>query len=313
MASERLTPVMQLMVSEGLLDLPTPSALAKRLSRRFMREIFDQTGHTIQSYPYENHVRASPSDAFRVTLGPTLDPFSEAAKCEEFACRVSTAERFARSIPLYVDQAIVPDPITAVLFQEEPPSIQRLAQELHPRLGVLRTVMPLVDAGIVRFSASAHAVCAHCKAERERLTEGGLDYCRQLLIDSGLKIEIARRRDGNGARITLASPKLLGEGPHGLSGSFSLSKDRARRFLKYFDRGTKRGKMARADGEALERYIRTFVSSNVGNVMFDMDSAAMSRSAFASGSPLEAAFLASLDGAAPAPAEIQKWEALPVS
>ena len=51
MAADRLTPVMQLMVSEGLLDLPNPNALAKRLSQRFMRGIFDQTLYTIRSYP----------------------------------------------------------------------------------------------------------------------------------------------------------------------------------------------------------------------------------------------------------------------
>ena len=64
MAADRLTPVMQLMVSEGLLDLPNPNALAKRLSQRFMRGIFDQTLYTIRSYPYENHVGASAGDAF---------------------------------------------------------------------------------------------------------------------------------------------------------------------------------------------------------------------------------------------------------
>jgi hypothetical protein len=274
-----------------------------------MREIFDQMLYTIRSYPYENH-DASPSDAFRVTLGQTLDPFSEAGKCEELRCRVSTAQRFAQSIPLYVDQAIVSDPISSILFQEHLPTLPRLAEELHTRLSILRTILPLVDAGIVRFAASAHALCAHCKAERDRLTERGLDYCRQLFMDSGLRVEVARRRDGKGGRITLTCPKLLGTGPHELCAAFDLNKERARRFMKYFGRRTKRGTMSRADSAALERYIRTFVSSQVGHVMFGMGTAAMCRSAYASGSSIEAAFLASLEGVAPPPAEIQKWEAL---
>ena len=86
-----------------------------------MREIFDQLLYTIKSYPYESHAGTSSRDAFRVTLGPTLDPFSEAGKCEELRCRISTAERFARSIPLYVDQAIVPDPIEAFCFRKSRP------------------------------------------------------------------------------------------------------------------------------------------------------------------------------------------------
>jgi hypothetical protein len=310
MTSERLTPVMQLMVSEGLLDLPSASALAKRLTQRFMREIFDQLLYTIKSYPYEGHAGASAGDAFRVTLGPTLDPFSETGKCEELACRVSTAQRFARSIPLYVDQAIVPDPIEAILFQEQPPTISRLAEELQPRLAVLKTLMPLIDAGVVRFAASAHAVCAHCKSERDRLTQRGLDYCRQLLIESGLQIEIERRRDGKGGRIVLSCPRLLGTGPHDLRHVMYLNKERMKRFAKYFGERTKRGKITRGDGEILERQIRAFVSFLVGHVVFDMNTAAMSRSAFAAGSTLETAFLASLESTAPPTSEIQKWEAL---
>jgi hypothetical protein len=68
--------------------------------------------------------------------------------------------------------------------------------------------------------------------------------------------------------------------------------------------------MKRADGEMLERQIRAFVSFLLGHVVFDMNTAAMSHSAFAAGSTLETAFLASLEGAAPPTSEIQKWEAL---
>ena len=310
MTSDRLTPVMQLMVSEGLLDLPNPTALAKRLTQRFMREIFDQLLYTIKSYPYEGHAGASSSDAFRVTLGPTLDPFSEAGKCDELPCRISTAERFARSIPLYVDEAIVPDPIEAILFQEQPPTISRLAEELQPRLAVLKTLMPLIDAGVVRFAASAHAVCAHCKSERDRLTERGLDYCRQLLVESGLQIEIERGRDGKGGRIVLSCPKLLGTGPHDLRHVMYLNRERMKRFAKYFGGRSQRRKITQADAEMLERQIRAFVSFLVGHVVFDMNTAAMSRSTFAAGSTLETAFLASLESAAPPPSEIQNWEAL---
>jgi hypothetical protein len=309
MASERLTPVMQLMVNEGLLELPTPTALAKRRSQRFLREIFDQTLFTIQSYPYENHVQDPPGDAFRVTLGPTLDPFSGAGKCEELRCRISTAQRFARSIPLYADQAIVPDPITAVLFPEEEPTVGRLAEQLHTRLGVLKTLMPLVDTGVVRFAASAHAVCSHCKAEQDRLTERGLEYCHQLVATSGLGIEVARRRDGKG-RITLTCPTLFGTGPHELVASFDVAKERTKRFLKYFGHRAKRAQLSRADSEAVQRYIAVIAASNVGHVMFHMASSAMSRSAFASGSRLETAFLASLEGTAPPAPEIENWEAL---
>ena len=148
--------------------------------------------------------------------------------------------------------------------------------------------MPLIDAGVVRFAASVHAVCAHCKSERDRLTERGLDYCRQLLVESGLQIEIERRRDGKGGRIVLSCPKLLGTGPHDLRRVVYLNSERMKRFAKYFGRRTKRTKMTRPMPFEHLTHIRAFVSFLVGHVVFDMNTAAMSRSAFAAGSTLEA-------------------------
>jgi hypothetical protein len=75
---------------------------------------------------------------------------------------------------------------------------------------------------------------------------------------------------------------FLGTGPHDLRHVVYLNRERMKRFAKYFGGRTKSGKMTRADGEMLERQIRAFVSFLVGHVVFDMNTAAMSHSAFGS-------------------------------
>src|SRR5437879_2554327 len=120
MSNEYLTPVMQLIIDEGLLDVSRPEDLAKRLSRGLLKDIQDQGLHTLGSWPYEDSQSASAASplAFRATLGSSLDPFSSAGKCTTITCRMATARTFARSVALYVDQAIVADPILSVLVRE---------------------------------------------------------------------------------------------------------------------------------------------------------------------------------------------------
>src|SRR2546421_576433 len=131
MTTDHLTPVIQLIISEGLLDVPGPEALAKRLTRGLLKDIHDQSLFTLGSWPYEDRQDSiAPSVTFRATLGPALDPFSSAGKCMEFGCRMATARSFARSVALYVDEAIVTDPITSILMHDYR-SLNKFAQDFY--------------------------------------------------------------------------------------------------------------------------------------------------------------------------------------
>src|SRR6266700_1566596 len=136
MTSHRLTPAMQLIINEGLFEVPTPAALTKRLSRGLLKDMFDQALFTLGSWPYEDLTKHPQTDIFRMTLGASLDPFAAQGKCTEPGCRVSMAERFARSMALYVDQAIVPDPITATLTDRNHRTVEALARALYLDLQV---------------------------------------------------------------------------------------------------------------------------------------------------------------------------------
>src|SRR2546427_2995108 len=77
MGSDRRTPVMQLAISEGLLEVPNPATLAKRLSRGLLKDISDQADYTLLSWPYEDLGGRARTDAFRVTLATSIDPFAK--------------------------------------------------------------------------------------------------------------------------------------------------------------------------------------------------------------------------------------------
>lgn len=303
-----LTPAIEFMIREKFLDAPSPAALAKLLSRGMMKDLLDQIGHTISTFRYEDHVDPPEMGVFRATLGPSLDPFSPRGKCMELPCRITMAQQFARSIALYVDHAIVADPVTSVFLSEEPPSIAQLSHMLFPRLAVLKVLLPLVEVGVVRFAAGMRLICRHCMKERDRLTEQGIAFVEGYLKERGLQIEIAPR--GSGARVSVRCPEVLGSGPHELIGSYAVNKNRAKPLLALLRGRHRRGSGKGIRGEQLNGYIRTFVASQVDHVMFDMQTATMSGSAFLSGSRVETVFLSFLEGTAPPMAEVERWESL---
>ena len=316
-----LTPVMQLIVDEGLLDVSTPEALAKLLSRGLLKDIHDQGLYTLGSWPYEDRKdSAAPSVTFRATLGSALDPFSAAGKCTGLVCRMATAKNFARSVALYVDEAIVTDPITSALMfprswqPMSAPMFDHRLQEGFVRnfylsLQVLKTLLPLIEDGVVRFASPARGLCAHCMKERKRLTKEGLNYLERLVIESGLHFEVSARPDGKGAWLSLSCPKLFGKGQHEPIGSYPLSKERAKRLRTYLGKKHS-GRITAPFEESLVQYVHQYVSSSVGDVVYQMTTAGQSGSTFLSGSRVETAFLAYLEQTAPSGREIEEWEAV---
>ncbi len=308
MGSDRLTPVMQLAISEGLLEVPNPATLAKRLSRGLLKDISDQADYTLLSWPYEDLGGRARTDAFRVTLATSIDPFEAQGKCRDPRCRISMAERFARSVALYVDQAIVPDPITATLTSGYR-TVGALSHALYSDLQVLRTLLPLIEDDVVRFGTPVRAVCAQHQHESERITEEGVKYAEQLLTDAGLHTEIDLRRDGKGARLSIVCPKMFGTGSHEI-GTFLLSKKRANRWKPYWKRKNGDSFLTENDSKEMRHYIRSCVLSLLGSVTFKLATASGSGSTFATGSRLEAAVLSYLDGRQPYSKDIADYEGL---
>jgi hypothetical protein len=203
---------------------------------------------------------------------------------------------------------IVADPITSIFLSEEPPTIRQLSDMLFPSLAVLKILLPLVEAGAIRFAAGGRVLCHHCLEERDRLTEQGIAWVESYLKENGLRVEIAPRRSG--ASISVRCPEVLGSGRHELIGTYSVNKRRARPFLALLRGKRQKGTVRGRDAEQLNRYIRAFVASQLDHVMFSMTSATLSRSTFASGSRAETLFLSFLEGTAPPIAEVERWESL---
>ena len=94
--------------------------------------------------------------------------------CVHYECRVRTAERLARSIGLIADRVWLSDTLTDRFLDFGRVTNAKL-DEVIADIFVLVRLLPLIQAGIVRFSSQVMPVCKDCIAEfdaqRERTTE----------------------------------------------------------------------------------------------------------------------------------------------
>jgi hypothetical protein len=134
----------------------------------FLRDFDDQCLAGIRSFPYADRLEPRP-DRFDLYADGGLDPLSRHGKCGAPACRIAYAHHFARSACLYADRVVIPDPFSFGGFLDESPD------EMFLLIGILKTLKPLLDAGIITFSPAAYGSCSQCmkavKAARRHVAD----------------------------------------------------------------------------------------------------------------------------------------------
>jgi hypothetical protein len=163
-----LPPVLELITSEippNKLNIDDIRRLLK--DKGFLREISVQARFSVQG-KFSSGAESSITDA-GLNICPTaaLNPLSHAGKCNAHNCRVIQAESFARSIGLYCDHAVLTDYITPLFLA---PNLSRIDPAIVVgNVRALTVLMPMVRAGIIRFSDPLDNMCLNC--------------CRRITVD----------------------------------------------------------------------------------------------------------------------------------
>lgn len=91
-----------------------------------------------------------------------LDPLSAVGKCEQPPCRVAYAEQFAGTACLYADRVVLPDPFSFGSY------LRSNIYDVFSQVLVLKTLRPLIDAGIIVFGPASYGVCDSCSLALKR-------------------------------------------------------------------------------------------------------------------------------------------------
>jgi hypothetical protein len=188
---DSLPPVVQLLLRE-MSPGRSLEDFYKRVDK-LLPELRKQAEFSVSESIRTNAAQVRPPSAgqFVLNLTGALDPFSDTDKCAETTCRMSAAESIARFTALYADVAYVQDSLTArFAFSEEWNDDER--QGVLTDIAILSHMLPLVEAGVLKFTMPAIPVCTGCLGELLRRIDAAAETTVRTHAQS-----ISYRREGD--------------------------------------------------------------------------------------------------------------------
>ena len=285
-----LPPALQLVASEKLWAAESPDDVKKRLENSGLRkELARQAQWTLERYNY------TPPDQGGFVASPSgsLNPFSKAFKCGTRSCRLQSAEDFVKTVALYVDHVVAPDPFTSVFAGEK---INYF--DLFSLLSVYRYILPIVQEGIFTFTSPVHYSCRRCAG---RIDESMGAAVARILDEASTDFQVELREDLS--LLIVHCPELFAGSQHPLSVGLVISKnDLARLRSKGWTRG---------------RYLKNFtrpllirhVKETARNTLFEMSTAQEVGATVLASSRAELLYVAAIADSRVSLRGIDRWEA----
>lgn len=159
-----LPPVLQLISSEIPPNTLLPANIERLLKDKgFLKEISAQAQFSVKKKVSSGTESSVTDDGLKIYPTAALNPLSGIGKCNGHNCRVIQAESFARSIGLYCDHAVLTDFITQLFLAQDISKID--ARQVFADVQAFTVLLPMVRAGIIRFSDPIEAMCPECCKE----------------------------------------------------------------------------------------------------------------------------------------------------
>lgn len=179
--SPGLPPHIALLLNEEF-DFSDGRGVLRKL-KGMVREMKDQTEAGSIHDPIEPD---KSTDEFRAVLSGGLDVFSSDGACQQLPCRISYAEQISRSIALLSDRVTVHDYFYERILDLRSRPTHAEISHLATDLVVLKSMKPLIQAGILRFTLPFLPTCRSCIGEFEarvnELTEKTFEGIRNEIL-----------------------------------------------------------------------------------------------------------------------------------
>jgi hypothetical protein len=304
-----LPPVMRIACDEKLWTSDSPHALKRRIiSGGLLEELTRQAMWSLDEHAYVDakHLSAAArSDRveFCVVPSATLNPFSPVGKCLSPACAPQASNDFVKTVGLYTEVAVIPDPLTAFFMSESDRDDEEFVI-LFRHLKVLEEIQPLFEAGVLRVATPVHSYCEDCNQEIERFVTEAADEIVAGI--SSYKAGVMGTKQ-QGFHLALELPVLQPPHEHPLLARTRVTNSEAALLENTFRARNRKSKPGR---KLLRRLMANTVKQEMNSVFFQLDTARRLDSLLLTGSRSEALVISTLDKAAPKLSEIEDWERL---
>lgn len=186
-----------------------------------------------QSYGFEleNVSRSDQSDptSFDIHLHGALDLLSGQG-CQAPDCRIAAAKRLARSVGLIADRVWLTDYLSGQVYQMGRPTNAELDRIMGHTLTLL-PLLPLMEAGIVRFRSPWIGTCGECSQGFEDRVE---ETTRKVLKVFGREFRVEPMKSGGFAVRTgqAFEPPLYLHSPDGMAGDLPKARNYATQIIR---------------------------------------------------------------------------------
>jgi hypothetical protein len=301
-----IPPVIQIIFDEEFWRFTSPQELkAQLVSRGILKELQVQAEWTVDNFVFDDMEESAETGDFVVTPSGSLNPFSRVGKCGAETCRAELADDFIKSVGLYSERAIVPDPITT-FFTEEKLLSDRDFNALYNDLKVLHQLKPLIESGVLRLGSPYRKYCEDCY---KQVSETVLVASKSLSEAAKRNVEVRYINQNGKATLFIRSPELYPDQNHPLVSIHELTNKEHMEYLRLcHPYGIKKNK--NECKEFISRFLTKSISSDLRSIFFELDSSKRTHSLLLAGSRIEPLFLAHLEGQVPSPIEIENWEKL---
>ena len=293
-----LPPTVELLLSESAQSISSRDELERKFRGGFLKELQAQAQFSLDKWEYAETQHESSIGKLVVVPSGVLNPFTHMQKCANKLCRIDNAQVFARSVGLYSDRVLVPDIFTSAVLHSD--DAKHASENLFEELCVLNELLPLLRAGVLRFSRPLFFLCPQHRAEITRNVD--LEQIVGTIFDAMANEFQLKIHESSGSNDTVGIRNPINE----LWNFSSISKDDSRRILQRYHRGKGGSLPAKAIREFMPM-IKSKLSASVFDVLRQLRTAERAHAVLTMGSRLDALVLTG----APIPKTVQaaeNWE-----
>jgi hypothetical protein len=305
-SASQLPPVIQILRDEDVLNLESDQDFISRLTDPgFIKDLSNQSQWTLDNFKYADDQESSSLGEFHVIPTGSMNPFSPIGKCSNPSCHVLYLDNFIKTIGLYTDKAYIVDPITTFFQHTNHSNILDLLS-FKNHISTLKTLLPLVDAGIINFLSPVRRYCKDCVKKVDQIISKATET---LVKESGNKLKYHTRSIGNREFLAITNPIFVDDPKHPLIVLYDITNKNLPSLKTFANRKTKSNTYDKMVNVVNEIFFQTLLE-RVKSLFIEMSSCQETHSVVVSGSRHESLVFAEIQKIRPLLNRIDNWETL---